>query len=97
MKMYKCPDCGKTYTSMYCDICGKNIPSQYAVHGTSSSRNDVAEGADATNELLEKINNLESKNNTLLAQIEKHTKVVSTIMLISVILSGVSVLLAFIR
>ena len=31
MKMYKCPNCGKMNTAMYCDTCDKSIPAIYAV------------------------------------------------------------------
>lgn len=98
MKMYTCPNCGKVNTVMFCDVCKKNIPAQFVTYGLeSASRDGAVTGTDATNALLEKINVVENKNNILLAQIEKHTKVVSTIMIISVILSGLSVLMALIR
>ena len=62
MKMYKCPDCGRTSTTMYCDACGKTIPSQYVTYGAEAGTpSGMAEGTDATNILLDKIHKIYNK------------------------------------
>lgn len=84
MKMYRCPDCGRTSTSMYCDACGKTIPSQYVTYGAEAGTpSGMAEGTDATNILLEKISRAEERNNELLSAVQKNTKVVAVISIIS--------------
>lgn len=100
MKTYKCPNCGRTYSSMYCDACGKTIAAKYAVYGedTSGTQGGALSGADATNELLAKIKRTEEDNNYLLSRIEKHTKIMSIIMVISAIIGvigAIFILLGF--
>lgn len=86
MKMYKCPDCGRTSTTMYCDACGKTIPSQYVTYGAEAGTpSGMAEGTDATNILLEKISRAEESNNELLTAIQRNTKIVAVISIISAV------------
>lgn len=93
MKMYRCPDCGRTSTSMYCDACGKTIPSQYVTYGAEAGTpSGMAEGTDATNILLEKISRAEERNNELLSAVQKNTKVVAVISIISVVAAVASAL-----
>lgn len=93
MKMYRCPDCGRTSTSMYCDACGKTIPSQYVAYGAEAGTpSGMAEGTDATNILLEKISRAEESNNELLSAVQKNTKVVAVISIISMVAAVASAL-----
>ena len=93
MKMYKCPDCGRTSTSMYCDACGKTIPSQYVTYGAEAGTpSGMAEGTDATNILLEKISRAEERNNELLSAVQKNTKVVAVISIIYMVAAVASAL-----
>lgn len=86
MKMYKCPDCGRTSATMYCDACGKTIPSQYVTYGAEAGTpSGMAEGTDATNILLDKIARAEESNNELLTAIQKNTKIVAVISIISAV------------
>ena len=93
MKMYRCPDCGRTSTSMYCDACGQTIPSQYVTYGAEAGTpSGMAEGTDATNILLEKISRAEERNNELLSAVQKNTKVVAAISIISMVAAVASAL-----
>lgn len=97
MKMYKCPDCGKTYTSMYCDHCGKTISPQHAVFGAEAGGNSgLADGTDATNIILEKINSTEKENNELLSAIQRNTKIVAVISIISAVAAVLSAVITVI-
>lgn len=86
MKMYKCPTCGKTYTSMYCDYCGKSIPSSCTTYGSMDGDNAVS-GEDATNEMLNKIARYEESNNRLLEKIAKSTTFIAWVVFVNVLAS----------
>ena len=79
MKMYKCPDCGKISTSMYCDVCEKAIPA----HCDASVFDGGA--SVAANESFDRLTRLEDSNNYLLSRIETYTHVMAVISVISVI------------
>lgn len=97
MKMYRCPDCGRTSTSMYCDACGKTIPSQYVTYGAEAGTpSGMAEGTDATNILLEKISRAEERNNELLSAVQKNTKVVAVISMVAAVASALFTVLSLI-
>lgn len=89
MKKYKCPECGKISTSMYCDTCQKSIPSQCEVDTFDSINADIAT-VESTEE-LKTIKKLTEGNGRYLSEIEHHTKVMTIIMVISLICSAVSV------
>lgn len=94
MKKYKCPDCGRISTSMYCDACQKSILSQYAF--------DYFEPANAEDASIEAAGELQAikrhteENNRLLSCVEQHTRIMMIIMIISVICSAVSAVSALI-
>ncbi len=83
MTKYKCPDCGKISTSMYCDTCEKSIPSSCAIDSTMGSEEAVA------NELKE-LKEYTKRNNYLLSEVERHTKMTAVIMVISAICAAAS-------
>lgn len=90
MKMYKCPDCGKVYTSMYCDVCEKSIPSNCAASAFDSG------SAGATNEAFDRLTRLEDSNNYLLSRIETHTHVMAVITVISTLCAVASAIFTII-
>lgn len=90
MKMYKCPDCGKVYTSMYCDVCEKAIPSNCE----ASAFDNAASGA--TNEAFSRLTRLEDNNNYLLSRIETHTHVMAVITVISTLCAVASAVLSIV-
>ena len=79
MKMYKCPDCGKVSTSMYCDVCEKAIPANCAASMFDGGASVAA------NESFDRLTRLEDSNNYLLSRIETHTHVMAVITVISTI------------
>lgn len=86
MKMYKCPTCGKTYTSMYCDYCSKSIPGSSTTYGSMDGDNTLS-GSDATNEILNRIAKCEETNNQLLKKIERHTWYVAWVIFATALIS----------
>lgn len=92
MKKYKCPNCGKISTSMYCDTCEKSIPSSCAIDNVDAMS---AEAAATTGELLE-IKEYTKMNNSALDKIERHTKVMAVIMVISAVCTVANAVFMFI-
>lgn len=88
MRKYKCPECGKITTSMYCDTCQKSIPSQCAIDNIENMDSESASVASTAE--LQDIKKYTQENNYLLSQIERHTKVMAVIMVISMICAAVS-------
>lgn len=88
MRKYKCPECGKITTSMYCDTCQKSIPSQCAIDNIENM--DAENASVASTAELQDIKRYTQENNYLLSQIERHTKVTAVIMVISMICAAVS-------
>lgn len=89
MKKYKCPDCGKINTSMYCDTCQKSIPSQCQIDTFDPVNAEIAT-VESTEE-LRAIKKLTESSSRSLNEIEHHTRVMAIIMVISLICSAVSV------
>lgn len=92
MRKYKCPNCGKISTSMYCDTCEKSIPSSCAIDNVDAMS---AEAAATTSELLE-IKEYTKMNNSALDKIERHTKTMAIIMVISAVCAVASAVFMFI-
>ncbi len=94
MKKYKCPDCGRISTSMYCDTCQKSILSQYAID-SYEPENAEAASIESVSE-LQAIKRVMEENNRILNRVERHAMTMKVIMIISLICSVISVISALI-
>ncbi|MGN0701207.1 MAG: hypothetical protein ACI4J8_09430 [Oscillospiraceae bacterium] len=85
MRKYKCPECGKISTSLYCDTCQKSIPTHCAIDNMDNMTEESA--ALAQTDILSELKEYTKRNNYLLSEVERHTKVMSVIMIISAVMS----------
>ncbi len=85
--MYKCPNCGKISTTMYCDTCEKAIPRNCAVESYQLSGEELGK---ATSQSTDEIKSMMKTLTSTMESIEHDTHVIYIIVIIFAIISAIN-------